>query len=148
MKDKTWLIAFLSVAAVAVGCNKEQTTSQQIDNVKTETKAAAQDMKDYTFAQKAEFVEMMQGRLNTLNGDLDQLSAKIDSSSDAIKAGAKPKLQALRDQATQLNQQLDEAKNATDSTWDSVKSSCSKAYDATKEGFQQARQWVSDKIAP
>ena|ERR1700690_295831 len=148
MKNKTWLIAFLSVAAVAVGCNKEQTTSQQIDNVKTETKAAAQDMKDYTFAQKAEFVEMMQGRLNTLNGDLDQLSAKIDSSSDAIKAGAKPKLQALRDQATQLNQQLDEAKNATDSTWDSVKSSCSKAYDATKEGFQQARQWVSDKIAP
>ncbi len=40
------------------------------------------------------------------------------------------------------------AKNATESTWDSVKSGFQKAYDATKDGFNQSRQWVSDKIAP
>ena len=148
MKNKTLVITFLSIAAFAVGCNKEQTTSQQIDKVQTETKQAAQDMKDYTFAQKAEFVTTMQGQLDALNKDLDQLSAKIDSSSDAVKAEAKPKLQALRDQAAQLNKQLDDAKNATESTWDSVKSGFQKAYDATKDGFNQARQWVSDKIAP
>ena len=51
MKNKTLVITFLSIAAFAVGCNKEQTTTQQIENVKTETKQAAQDMKDYTFAQ-------------------------------------------------------------------------------------------------
>jgi ElaB/YqjD/DUF883 family membrane-anchored ribosome-binding protein len=148
MKNKTWVITFLSIAAFAVGCDKQQTTSQQIETVKTETKQAAQDMKDYTFAQKDEFVKTMQGQLDALNKDLDQLAAKIESSSDAVKAEAKPKLQALRDQAAQLNKQLDEAKNATESTWDSVKAGCSKAYDATKDGFNQARQWVSDKIAP
>jgi chromosome segregation ATPase len=148
MKNKTWVITLLSIAVVAVGCDKRQTTSQQIDKVKTETKQAAQDMKDYTFAQKAEFVAAMQVQLDALNKDLDQLAAKIDSSSDAIKAEAKPKLQALRDQAVQLNKQLDDAKNATESTWDSVKTGCSKAYEATKDGFNQARQWVSDKIAP
>jgi chromosome segregation ATPase len=148
MKNKTLVITFLSIAAFAVGCNKEQTTTQQIENVKTETKQAAQDMKDYTFAQKAEFVKTMQGQLDALNKDLDELSAKIDSSSDAVKAEAKPKLQALRDQAAKLNTQLDEAKNATESTWDSVKSGFQKAYEATKDGFNQARQWVSDKIAP
>ena len=151
MKNKTLAITVLSIAAFAVGCNKETTSppvSEQVETVKTETKQAAQDMKDYTFAQKAEFVEKMQGQLTELNKDLDQLSAKIDSSSDAVKAEAKPKLQALRDQAAQLNKQLDEAKNATESTWDSVKSGFQKAYDATKEGFNQARQWVSDKIAP
>ena len=152
MKNKTLAITLLSIAAFAVGCNKEQTkeqtTSQQIENVKTETKQAAQDMKDYTFAQKAEFVEAMQGQLDALNKDLDELSAKIDSSSDAVKAEAKPKLQALRDQVAQLNKQLADAQNATESTWDSVKSGFSKAYDATKDGFNQARQWVSDKIAP
>ena len=148
MNNKTWFITFLSIAAFAVGCDKQQTTSQQIETVKTETKQAAQDMKDYTFAQKAEFVKTMQGQLDVLNKDLDQLAAKIESSSDAVKAEAKPKLQALRDQAAQLNKQLDEAKNATESTWDSVKAGCSKAYDATKDGFNQARQWVSDKIAP
>jgi len=148
MKNKTLVITFLSIAAFAVGCKKEQTTSQQIENVKTETKQAAQDMKDYTFAQKAEFVAAMQVQLDALNKDLDQLAAKIESSSDAVKAEAKPKLQALRDQAAQLNKQLDDAKNATESTWDSVKSGFQKAYDATKDGFNQARQWVSDKIAP
>jgi predicted nucleic acid-binding Zn-ribbon protein len=148
MKNKTLAVTVLAVAALAVGCNKQQTATQQIDKVQTETKTAAQDMKDYTYAQKDEFVKAMQVQLDALNKDLDQLSAKIDSSSDAVKAGAKPKLQALRDQTAQLNKQLDDAKNATESTWDSVKAGCSKAYDATKDGFNQARQWVSDKIAP
>ena len=148
MKHKTLLLTFLSVAAFAVGCNKEQTTSQQLDKVQAETKQAAQDMKDYTFAQKAEFVEKMQGQLAELNRDLDQLAAKIESSSDAVKAEAKPKLQVLREQAAQLNKQLEEARNATESTWDSVKNGFKKAYEATKDGINQARQWVSDKIAP
>jgi chromosome segregation ATPase len=148
MKNKTLFLTLLSAAAFAVGCNKEQTTSQQIEKVKTETTQAAQDMKNFTFAQKAEFVKTMQGQLDALNKDLDQLDAQIAKSSDTVKAEAKPKLQALRDQVAQLNKQLDEAKNATESTWDSVKSGFQKAYDATKGGFNQARQWVSDKIAP
>ena len=148
MKNKTRVITLVSIAAFAVGCDKEQTTSQQIDKVQTETKQAAQDMKDYTFAQKDEFVKAMQVQLDALNQDLDQLAAKIDSSSDAIKAEAKPKLQALRDQSAQLSKQLDAARNATESTWDSVKAGFSKGYQATKDGFNSARQWVSDKIAP
>jgi chromosome segregation ATPase len=105
-------------------------------------------MKDYTYAQKTEFVEKMQAQLAALNQDLDQLSAKVDKSNDAAKAEAKPKLQALRDQADKLNQQLDKAKNATESTWDDVKAETRKAYNELKNGFQQGRQWVSDKIAP
>ncbi len=148
MKNKTLLITFLSAVTFAVGCDKEKTTAQQIDTVKTETKQAASDMKDYTFAQKDEFVKSMQGQLATLNQDLDKLSAKIDGSSDAIKAEAKPKLQALRDQATKLNQQLADAQNATESTWDSVKAGTKTAYESVAKGFNDARQWVSDKIAP
>ena len=148
MKHKRILITLLAVSAFAVGCNKEQTTSQQLDKAQAETKQAAQDMKDYTFAQKTEFVEKMQGQLAALNRDLDQLAAKVESASDAVKAEAKPKLQALRDQTAQLNKQLEEARNATESTWDSVKDGFKKAFASTKDGIQQARQWVSDKIAP
>ncbi|HEY5345901.1 MAG TPA: hypothetical protein VIK62_06115 [Verrucomicrobiae bacterium] len=148
MKNKTLLITCLFTAAFVVGCDKPQTAAQQIDKVQTETKQAAQDMKDYTFAQKAEFVAAMQAQLTALNQDLDKLSAKIDSSSDAIKAEAKPKLQALRASAAQLNQQLTDASNATESTWDSVKAGSQKAYDALAKSFTEARQWVSDKIAP
>src|ERR1035441_9941319 len=148
MKNKQLLITFVCAAMFAVGCDKEQTASQQIDKVQTETKQAAQDLKDYTFAEKAEFVKTMQDQLTALNQDLDKLSAKIDSSSDAIKAEAKPKLQALRDQATKLNQQLVDAPNATESTWDSVKAGTKSAYESVEKGFNDARQWVSDKIKP
>jgi peptidoglycan hydrolase CwlO-like protein len=148
MKKITLLVSLLSAAAFVVGCDQDKTASQQMDQVKTETKQAASDMKDYTFAEKDEFVKYMQGQLATLNADLDTLSAKIDSSSDAIKAEAKPKLQALRDQAAKLNQQLADDSNATASTWDSVKAGTQKAYDAMAAGCDDARQWVSDKIKP
>ena len=149
MKPHTLLIvAFLSLAAFAVACKKEETPSQQLDKVKTETKEAAQDMKDYTFAQKAEFTEKMKNQLAEINRELDQISAKIEKSSDSVKAEAKPKLQALREQTAGLNKQLEEVKNATESTWDSVKAGSRKAYSELKDGFNQARQWVSEKIAP
>ena len=150
MKHTRLTITFLAVTAFAVGCkpSEEKSTSQEIEKVKSETKAAAHEMKDYTYAQKTEFVAKMQGQLDTLNKELDQLSAKIEKSSDAAKAEAKPKLQALRDQTVQLNKELDKVRNATESTWDSVKATSQKAFDSFKDGFQQSRQWLSDKIAP
>ena len=147
MKNTNFL-TILALSAFAVGCDKEPTTSQQLDKVAIETKAAAKDMKDYTYAQKSAFVETMQAQLAALNRDLDQLTAKVEKSSDAAKTEAKPKLQALRDQTAGLNKQLEKARNATESTWDSVKATSQKAFDSLKDGFQQSRQWVSDKIAP
>ena len=148
MKNKALIVTCLAITAIAAGCDKEPTTAQQLDQVKTETKAAAADMKDYTFAQKAEFVKQMQGELDKLNQDLDTLSTKIEKSSDAIKAEAKPKFQALRDQTAELTRQLSDAQNATETTWEKVKAESKKAYDATANGVLEARQWVSDKIAP
>ena len=150
MKNKTLLVTFLAIAAFAVGCKQsdQAATSQQLDKVQTETTQAAQNLKDYTYAEKAEFVKSMKAQLDTLNQDIDTLSAKIDASSDAVKADAKPKLQALRDQAAQLKQQLADVQNATESTWDSVKATTKSAYDSTAKGVLDARQWLSDKIAP
>ena len=148
MNDKRLAFTLLTAAILVAGCTKEQTTSEQLDKAQAETKQAAQDMKDYTYAQKSAFVATMEVQLAALNRDLDQLAAKVETSSDTVKAEAKPKLQVLRDQTAQLNKQLDEVKNATESTWDSVKSGFNKAYESSKDGFNQARQWVSDKVAP
>jgi biopolymer transport protein ExbD len=150
MKYPMLAITFCAVTAFVVACkqSEDQSTAMQLDKIKTETRADAQDMKDYVFAQRADYAAKMQGQLDALNKDLDQLSVKIENSSDAVKADAKPKLKALRDHAAQLNVQLADAKNATASTWDDVKVSSEKAYDSLKDDFQSARQWASDKIAP
>ena len=99
-------------------------------------------------APQVELVEKTQGQLAEINQDMDQISAKVEKSSNAAKAEAKPKLQALRDQAAKLNHLLDEAKNATESTWHDIKAGTKKACDGLKDGSQQAREWVSDRIAP
>jgi len=150
MKNTLLAVAFFAIAAFAAGCkpSEDNSTAQQLDKVKTETKADAQEMKDYAFAQKADFVAKMQVQVDALNKDLDALSAKIEKSSDTVKADAKPKLQALRDEEAKMNKQLDDARGATESTWDSVKASSQKAWDGLKNDFTQARQWASDKIAP
>ena len=148
--NKTILLASLAVAAFAAGCDKPDTTSQQLDKLQEKTAAAVQDLQeqDYTYAQKAEFTEKMKAQLAEINEDIDQLEIKIEKSSDAVKAEAKPKLQALREKAAELTHHLEAAGNATESTWDSVKAGSQKAYEELKDGFNQARQWVSEKIAP
>ena len=150
MKNRLLAITFLAVAAFAAGCkpSDDNSASNQVDKIKTETKADAQEMKDYAFAQKADFVAKMHSQVDALNKDIDALSAKIEKSSDTVKADAKPKLQALREESAKMNKQLDDARGATESTWDSVKASSQKAWDGLKDDFTQARQWASDKIAP
>lgn len=146
-------ITFFAVTAFAMGCkpSSEQhrnTTAEQFEKTQTKTRDAAQDMKDYTFAHKDAFVAKMQAQMAEIHQDLDQLMARVETSSNAAKAEAKRKLEALRDQAATLSPTLDEAKTATESTWDGVKAASMNGYGDLKEGFNQARQWVSDKIAP
>ncbi len=148
MKQKLLLVTFLSVVAFTVGCNREQTASQQLDQLAADTKEAARDLKDYTFGQKGEYTSKMRTELAQMKSDLDALTIKVEGSSDAVKADAQPKLAALRVQTDELNEQLEKAENATESTWDSVKAGTRKSYDALKDGFQQSRQWISEKIAP
>ncbi|HXP59619.1 MAG TPA: hypothetical protein VN829_03960 [Dongiaceae bacterium] len=156
MNTKYLSLTLLAVCALAVGCGPSEksttedreATAKQMEKIRTETKEAAQDLKEYAYAQKAEFVTDMQARLAQIKGDLDQLSAKIEKSTDAVKAQAEPKLQALRDQMTGLTKQLDEARNSTESTWADVQAHSKKAYGELKDKFRQARQWLSDKLAP
>jgi hypothetical protein len=148
MNNKRLAFTVLAAGVFAVACNKEQTTSEQLKDAQAESKQATQGMKDYSYAQKSAFVETMQVQLAALNRDVDQLTAKVAASSAAVKVEAKPKLQALRDQAGQLNKQLDEVRNATEPAWDSIKNGFQTAFESSKDGFSQARQWVSDKVAP
>ena len=142
-------VTFLSSAVFVVGCDKNnQTADQQLKNAKAETEKAAQNMRDYTYAQKDEFVKEMRHQLDALNKDLDNLSAKMQNSSDAVKADAKPKMQALRDQADKLQKKLDDVQTTNESNWNDFKAGVNKGMDNVKDSFNQARQWVSDKIAP
>ena len=157
IKRKPAVIAALAVAALVVGCEPSakptgtetrDATTQRLDQAKQDAKVLQKDIKDYAYAEKAEFVASMQSELDGIQRELDQLEARLAKANDAVRAETKPKLQALRDQTAKLAAKLDEARNATESTWGDVKAGFKQGYAELKDGFQAARQWVSDKIAP
>ena len=148
MLRKIIILSFLAVAAFTVGCDKRNATDQHPAKVEVKTADIERDIKNYTSEQRAEFMEKMQRQLTEINHDLDQLATKIEKSSDSVRAKAKPKLQALRDHAAQLSNQLEEVRNTTKSTLESVKAGSKTAYNDSKDGFNPAHQWVSEKNAP
>jgi ElaB/YqjD/DUF883 family membrane-anchored ribosome-binding protein len=155
MKLPKIILPFLLLIAASLGaCDKSSTSAdstpstagQQLDQLKQDTSNAAQDMKNYTFTEKDAFVAKMQTELDSLNQELAALSAKIANASDAVKADAQPKLDALRVKIAELGPELDKAKNSTESTWDEVKGGTQKAFDSTTDAFKEAGLWLDNKL--
>ncbi len=145
-------ILIVTLAVFSAGCGPgpapTSSSSPSLYPIERVTNVALIAVKDYPFAQKADFTAKMRTQLAEINQELDLLGAKIEKSGEAVKTAAQPKFKGLRDLADKLKIQLEEAGNASESTWEDVKSGTSKAFESLKEGFQQSRQWVSEKIAP
>ncbi len=152
MKSIRLLLPTLAVAGLTfliTGCDRpNNNTTQAPARVEVQPPATSPAIQDYTYAQKAEFTAAMRTQLADINRDMDQLESKIENSNDTVKAEAKTRLQSLRSKATQLERNLDGVQETTESTWDSFKAGSKTAYVEVVEGLTQARQWVSDKIAP
>ena len=159
MRHTILVATVLSVAALAVGCTSKdgksavapkqgETAAVHLDKAKAETKEAAQAMRDYAYAEKAEFVVQMKKELVSIQDELDQLGAKVESAGGSAKADAKVKLTAVREKWAQAKKQVDRAETATASDWDDVKSGFKQSYVDLKDSFDKTRQWLSDKIAP
>lgn len=147
MKLLTSTLLPLALAALAVGC-KPATTPTQTAPTPAAAMTPATELNDYAYAQKTVYAGKMRDQAAELAREVDALTAKVERANDAAKAEARPKLEELRAKLDRLNRQLDEAGAATESTWETVKTGSRKAFDELKEGVTQARQWMSEKIAP
>jgi hypothetical protein len=158
MRHTLLMTAFLG-AALAAGCTSNEVkaavppkqaepAAAHLEKAKVETKQAAQSMRDYAYAEKAEFVAKMKADLVSIQVELDQLGAKVESAGGAAKADAKVKLAAVREKWAQAKRQVDRAQIATASDWDDVKNGFKQSYADLKDSFDKTRQWLSDKIAP
>src|ERR1051325_3357664 len=110
MKNITLILTGMIVCCL--GCNREPTATQQLEKIKTETKEASQQLKNYTFKERREFVAQMQVELDMINKNMDSLSVKMEHSSEAVRNEARPRYQQLKEQVAQLDQQLDRIRNA------------------------------------
>jgi hypothetical protein len=159
MRHTILVTTLLITSALALGCtskdkksavapNQEEIAAAHLDRAKAETKQAAQAMRNYAYAEKAEFVDKTKKDLVSIQEELDRLGAKVDKASDAAKADAKVRLATVRENWTQAKKQLDRAETATASDWDDVKNGFKQSYSNLNDSVEKTRQWLSDKIAP
>lgn len=148
------LFAALSLL-LAVGCKPAtdespaaDVTEREVSHTEAAVSDASHDWAAYTYQQKSQFIAKMEAELATLNRKIDELAVRVDQSSAEAKAAAAPRLDDLRKQALLLRTELDKVKDATASTWDKVKAGTSNTYDSLKDSFNDARQWMSDLLAP
>ena len=112
-------------------------------------RAAAPDVQDYTFAQKAAFVEKMQGRMAEINRDLERISATSKNPAPPSRPKPSPNIRRCAIKPPNYTSSLPPPSPATAApTWDNVKAGSRTTYNELKNSFRHARQWASDKIAP
>jgi hypothetical protein len=151
--------SLLGVAALAMGCTSKEVKAAvapkqaepaalHLEQAKADTKEAAQAMREYAYAEKAEFVVKTKKDLVGIENELDRLGAKVESAGGSAKADAKVRLTAVREKWAQAKTLLDRAETATESNWNDVKSGFKQSYADLKDSFDKTRQWLSDKIAP
>jgi phage host-nuclease inhibitor protein Gam len=141
-------LGLLTLLAISCTATNDGHLTKDFKVVGQNVADASQDMKEYNFSEKDEFVRKMQIQMDDINRELDQLSMKIEKSDVATQTEDRPKLKALRDQMLVLNQQLEKAKTADATAWEDIKSGMKKGYADLKTGIVNARQWASEKIAP
>lgn len=105
----------------------------------------APDLKDYTFAQKDDYLKAVQAEIDALNLNLTMLTTKVGHTSEATMAAAKPRLDGLRLQLTQLVIEMNDAKNATESIWGDAKIKVQRASDDAKQTFLDVGQWLDQQ---
>jgi len=151
------LTSVLASVALLAGCKPSaetppvqttDATAPQPDTIPAATRDVAQELQDFTLAQRAEFITAVRTTLAGLNRSLDALNAKVENAGAPLKAESKPTFDALRQQATTLNRELEKLKGTTEGTWDSARDHVLVTCAGLQAGLVQARQWVDDRIAP
>lgn len=139
-------LTFLGLFAFALFTACKPSDSQEPKVGKNETNVSTAG--DYSYSQKDAFISKIQAELNQLKQDMNALGDKIANGTEAVKEEAQPKFAALRDKVKNMDDQLAKVKNASASTWNDVKAGFEQASTDVKNSVTQARQWLSEKIAP
>jgi len=160
MKHTIRMIGFLVVGILATSCHtpadegakaqsdKPGTAATQREKAMTATKEAALSVQDYTYAQKGEFIDTAKQELADIRAEIERLRAVIGRSSGAARADAEAKLEVVSDKWDAAKAQLDSAEAATEASWEDVQNHYRTARSNLKSSFDDAREWLSERIEP
>ena len=156
MKNKNLPITIAFVGALSASCGMmdehaavdpelSAAADEKLDVAIASTQIVTEAIKDYAFAQRAQFASDRKAEMARIQTELDQLSVKADN---AVRTDLETKLEAVRAKWAEAKQLLDKAESATEPDWSAVQRSFNKSYGELHTTFDEARRWLSDEIDP
>lgn len=109
---------------------------------------AAEELRAFNYEARTRFSEEMKTKVASLRESLDALGAGLESASATVRAEAVARQAALRVQVEALEARIAALDAATPTTWETIKADAVDAYVAVGDGFDDARRWLSNAIAP
>lgn len=150
-------ILLLSTAGLTAGCDSKealvvtdpvsrdlpvtgQIPAEQAEQAIDDTLEAAQALRGYAWARRAEFVANMKKELADIQAGIDLQAAKAERATGEIKEEVKSAIEGMRLKWAQARERLKAAQSVEEDRWDEVKGGFAKAYDELKEAVKKARQ--------
>lgn len=151
-----FLPLILAIATVSCATDDEPPSAAQpsesagskLEDVEQKSAEVRRAIRDYAYAEKADLIAEVKKDLSAIETEMDRLSAKVDSSKGEAKADAKAKLEGVRTKWAEAKERLDDADDASDAEWEDVKRNVERSYGELQDSFDDARQRLSDEIAP
>jgi hypothetical protein len=159
---ESWIriIAFTVVTAFAAGCNQTQSRietvpekhddlppdPEPVGQLGQQVKDTAPATRDYAYSERTQYFEMMEGNLAQIRQDLEGLLKRAQRAGSDVKAEAKPKVEALQNDADRVDAELNQVKNATALTWDDIKASIDKSELNLEESLGLTYLWLNERI--
>jgi len=118
-----------------------------LDKVQEESKEAMEAAGNLADQTKDQFLAAADTKLQQLDQQFSEWSAKVETWTGQAKATAQDQLDALKAKREALQAKLDEVKAATQSAWADLKQGFSSSLDELENAFREAGQQFQDDPA-
>lgn len=136
------VVVFLLTAGLFAGCQASN-KGVEPDN----KRAVVIDMpQEYDYSKKADYITQMNTELAKNREELERLTEKVANATGEAKVDAAAKLAAVRTKLTLTKTKLEQAEQSTEEQWVEMKKSFRASYEDMTKSFDEARQWIRDKL--
>mgnify|MGYP001085747996 CR=1 FL=1 len=128
------------------GYGQTEGSSASMEDIKKESRELLQTIRSYSADKKDEAVEKAKEGLDTLDGRIERLEARIsknwDSMSETARQQARDNLKVLRQQRNKLAEWYGSMKTGSADAWEQIKKGFSEAYRTLEESWEKSEKDV------
>lgn len=135
MKGTLWtLLLVLS----ACGRQEPPQDAVTLENVRKETREAAGAAGTYAEAKRKDYQQGAEARLKALDGRIEELRLRAESSAANAKQDVRRRISDLREKRTAAQLKLDELKSSTRDAWGDLKTGVDRSLEDVEESYKDA----------